>query len=78
MTEILSQGIVINATSLEAIGRFHPQDSEFTRPHDMALSPDGTSVYIVELIRSHIQKFELGKYQSILFYSYLLLSNKYY
>lgn len=60
-TEILSQGIVINATSLEVIGRFHPSGNEFVRPHDMAVSPDGSSVYIVELLRSHIRKFELGK-----------------
>lgn len=60
-TEILSQGIVINATSLEVIGRFHPNENEFVRPHDMAVSPDGSSVYIVELLRSHIRKFELGK-----------------
>jgi peptidylamidoglycolate lyase len=60
-TEILSQGIVINATSLEVIGRFHPNENEFVRPHDIAISPDGTSVYIVELVRSHIRKFELGK-----------------
>lgn len=60
-TEILSQGIVINATSLEVIGRFHPNENEFVRPHDIAVSPDGASVYIVELIRSHIRKFELGK-----------------
>lgn len=61
-TETLAQGIVVNATSLEMIGRFHPGEYEFSRPHDMAVSPDGTSVYVVELIRSHIRKFELGKY----------------
>lgn len=65
VTEILSQGIVINATSLEVVGRFHPVDNEFIQPHDMAVSPDGTSVYVVELIRSHIRKFELGKYKII-------------
>lgn len=61
LTESLSQGIVINATSLEVIGRFHPRDIEFSRPHDMAVNPDGTSVYVVELIRSHVRKFVLGK-----------------
>lgn len=61
MTETLSEGIVVNATSLEIIGKFHPEDKEFSRPHDMAVSPDGSSVYVVELIKSHIRKFELGK-----------------
>lgn len=61
MTETLSEGIVVNATSLEIIGKFHPGDKEFSRPHDMAISPDGSSVYVVELIKSHIRKFELGK-----------------
>lgn len=60
VTETSAQGIVINATSLEVIGRFHPEDNEFLRPHDMAVSPDGTSVYVVELIRSHLRKFTLG------------------
>lgn len=60
VSESLSQGIVINVTSLEVIGRFHPEDNEFSRPHDMAVSPDGTSVFVVELIRSHIRKFDLG------------------
>ncbi|XP_016660643.1 peptidyl-alpha-hydroxyglycine alpha-amidating lyase 1 isoform X3 [Acyrthosiphon pisum] len=59
ITDTLAQGIVINATSLEVIGQFHPKDNEFSRPHDMAVSPDGTSVYVVELIRSHIRKFVL-------------------
>lgn len=59
--ESLAQGFVINATTLDVIGRFHPGDDEFVRPHDMAVSPDGKSVYVVELIRSHIWKFELGK-----------------
>jgi len=61
VTETLAQGIVINATSMEVIGQFHPKNIEFLRPHDMAVSPDGTSVYVVELIRSHIRKFVLGK-----------------
>lgn len=61
VTEILSEGIVVNATSLEIIGKFHPGDNEFSRPHDIAVSPDGSSVYVVELIKSHIRKFELGK-----------------
>lgn len=56
-----SQGIVINATSLQVVGRFHPVDNEFLRPHDMAVSPDGTCIYVVELIKSHIRKFILGK-----------------
>ncbi|KAL4091337.1 hypothetical protein QTP88_026039 [Uroleucon formosanum] len=60
ITDTLSQGIVINATSLEVIGQFLPRDNEFSRPHDIAVSPDGTSVYVVELIRSHIRKFVLG------------------
>lgn len=60
VTETLAQGIVVNATSLEMIGRFHPGENEFSRPHDMAVSSDGTSVYVVELIRSHIRKFVLG------------------
>jgi len=60
-TESLSQGIVVNATSLEVIGRFHPGDDEFSRPHDIAVSPDGANIYVVELIRSHIRKFVLGK-----------------
>jgi len=60
VTDTLAQGIVVNATSLEVIGKFHPTETEFSRPHDMAVSPDGTSVYVVELIRSHIRKFELG------------------
>lgn len=59
VTETLAQGIVINATSMEVIGQFHPKNNEFLRPHDMAVSPDGTSVYVVELIRSHIRKFVL-------------------
>lgn len=63
VTETLAQGLVVNATSLEVIGRFHPRDIEFSRPHDMAVSPDGASVYVVELIRSHVRKFELGKYK---------------
>lgn len=61
VTETLSEGIVVNATSLEIIGKFHPGDNEFSRPHDIAVSPDGSSVYVVELIKSHIRKFELGK-----------------
>lgn len=61
MTDALAQGIIINATSLEVIGRFHPEENEFSRPHDMAVNPDGTSIYVVELIRSHIRKFILGK-----------------
>lgn len=65
MTESLAQGIVINATSLEIIGRFHPKDNEFLRPHDMAVSPNGISVYVVELMRSHVRKFVLGKYYII-------------
>lgn len=64
-----SQGIVINATSLQVIGRFHPEDNEFIRPHDMAVSPDGASIYVVELIRSHIRKFILGIQQLLLFIS---------
>ncbi|XP_015379796.1 PREDICTED: peptidyl-alpha-hydroxyglycine alpha-amidating lyase 1-like [Diuraphis noxia] len=59
ITETLAQGIVINASTLEIIGKFHPKDDEFSRPHDMAVSPDGASVYVVELIRSHIRKFVL-------------------
>lgn len=59
--ESLAQGFVINATTLEMIGRFHPGDDEFVKPHDMAVSPDGKSIYVVELIRSHIWKFGLGK-----------------
>lgn len=62
MPESLAQGVVINATSLEVIGRFHPKDNEFLRPHDMAVSPSGVSVYVVELMRSHVRKFVLGKY----------------
>lgn len=61
ITESLAQGIVVNATSLKVIGRFHPQNTEFSRPHDMAVSPDGVSVYVAELLRSHIRKFVLGK-----------------
>lgn len=61
LTDTLAQGIVINATSLEVIGKFRPIDNEFSRPHDIAVSPDGSSAYVVELIRSHIRKFVLGK-----------------
>jgi len=60
VTETLAQGIVINASTLAIIGKFHPRDNEFSRPHNMAVSPDGSSVYVVELIRSHIRKFVIG------------------
>ncbi|XP_050519913.1 peptidyl-alpha-hydroxyglycine alpha-amidating lyase 1-like isoform X2 [Daktulosphaira vitifoliae] len=67
ISESLVEGFVVNASSLSLIGRFHPADNEFNRPHDMAVSPDGKSVYVVELVPSHIWKFELDVYIQNLF-----------
>ncbi|XP_050427193.1 peptidyl-alpha-hydroxyglycine alpha-amidating lyase 1-like [Adelges cooleyi] len=67
ISESLVEGFVVNATSLNLIGRFHPADNQFSRPHDMAASPDGKSVYVVELVPSHVWKFDLDLYFQKLF-----------
>lgn len=51
------QGIIVDASSLNIVSTFQPGSSALSNPHDVAVSPDGESVYVVELDPYRVWKF---------------------
>lgn len=54
-------GFVISLVSKKLIEVFSPNGQGFSNPHDVAVSRDGSQVYVVELDRNNVWKFVKGK-----------------
>ena len=53
------QGFVIPLSTREVSSVFTPNGNPFSRPHDITVSKDGTSVYVVEIATPyHVWKFD--------------------
>lgn len=46
---ITVQGFVVDANNLKTVSTFQAGKSPLSMPHDIAVSPDGESVYVVQL-----------------------------
>lgn len=44
-----TQGYILNINDGQLVSTFNGDGSGFQRPHDVAVSPNGTEVYVVEL-----------------------------
>jgi peptidylamidoglycolate lyase len=58
-------GFVISLASKQLIEAFSPNGQGFSNPHDIAVSTDGSQVYVVELDPCKVWKFIKGKGQSV-------------
>lgn len=56
-TERAVQGFIVNANDLSIVSTFQAGDSQLSNPHDIAVSPDGESVYVVQLDPHRVLKF---------------------
>lgn len=54
-------GFVISLVSKQLIDAFSPNGKGFSSPHDVAVSTDGSQVYVVELDSTKVWKFVKGK-----------------
>lgn len=50
-------GYVMDFASKKVLGKFGPNDMEFSNPHDVAVTTDGNEVYVAELNPTRIYKF---------------------
>lgn len=51
------RGYVINMKTKAVVSKFGPNDLEFSNPHDVAVTADGTEIYVAELDPTRIHKF---------------------
>ena len=56
-----TQGYILDINNGELLSTFNGDASGFRRPHDVAVSPDGTEVYVVELDRDDSGMYTLWK-----------------
>lgn len=56
-TDRVVQGFVVNANDLSVVSTFQAGDAQLSNPHDIAVSPDGESVYVVQLDPHRVLKF---------------------
>lgn len=54
------KGFVINMTTGEVTSKFGPTNINMTSPHDIAVTKDGSEIYIAELENNHLFKFVAG------------------
>jgi DNA-binding beta-propeller fold protein YncE len=54
-------GFIISLVSKQMIEAFSPNGQGFSSPHDVAVSADGSQVYVVELDSTKVWKFVKGK-----------------
>lgn len=62
------QGSVVNVNSesFRVVKTFQPKTEEepvFMNPHDIIVSPNGTSLYVAELNPFRVWKFRIGTYE---------------
>lgn len=51
------QGFVVDANTLKVLSTFRPGSAELSNPHDIAVSPDGEKVFVVQLDPHRAWKF---------------------
>lgn len=51
------QGFVVDANTLKIVSTFRPGTSELSNPHDVSVSPNGESVFVVQLDPHRAWKF---------------------
>ncbi|XP_004531283.1 peptidyl-alpha-hydroxyglycine alpha-amidating lyase 1 isoform X1 [Ceratitis capitata] len=51
------RGYVINMRTKQVISKFGPNDMQFSNPHDVAVTKDGSEIYVAELNPMRIHKF---------------------
>ncbi|XP_014666391.1 PREDICTED: peptidyl-glycine alpha-amidating monooxygenase B-like [Priapulus caudatus] len=63
----VTQGLTLNITTGEILATWKPTANNFTLPHDLAVSPDGGSVFVSELKIGIVWKFlaESKEHQSV-------------
>ena len=54
---------VVSVNSKSVTSTFSPNDKGLSNPHDVAVSHDGTAVYVVELSPRKLWKFDVGEYR---------------
>jgi peptidylamidoglycolate lyase len=54
------RGFKIDIETKSLIEEFRPDGSDFSNPHDIAVSKDGKDVYVVELFPFKVWKFSQG------------------
>lgn len=57
LNEIVVQGFVVDANTLNIVSTFQAGNAPLSNPHDVAVSPDGESVYVVQLDPHRALKF---------------------
>ncbi|XP_055916821.1 peptidyl-alpha-hydroxyglycine alpha-amidating lyase 1 isoform X2 [Eupeodes corollae] len=51
------RGYIMNFKTKQVIGKFGPNDLQFSNPHDVAVTTDGTEIYVAELDPTRVHKF---------------------
>lgn len=51
------QGYIIDMSTKQVLSKFGPNGSQFSNPHDLAVSEDGSEIYVAELDPPRIHKF---------------------
>ncbi|XP_055840109.1 peptidyl-alpha-hydroxyglycine alpha-amidating lyase 1 [Episyrphus balteatus] len=51
------RGYIVNMKTKQVISKFGPNDLQFSNPHDVAVTVDGTEIYVAELDPTRIHKF---------------------
>ena len=53
---------MVSVNSKSVTSTFSPNDKGLSNPHDVAVSHDGSAVYVVELSPRKLWKFDVGEY----------------
>jgi hypothetical protein len=56
-----TQGYILDINNGELMSTFNADGSGFQRPHDVAVSPNGSDVYVVELDKKLGQPYKLWR-----------------
>ena len=56
-----TQGYIMDINNGRLLSTFNGDGSGFQRPHDVAVSPNGTEVYVVELDKQLLQPYKLWR-----------------
>ena len=62
-SEIIHGSVVSTNGDMKVVTTFQPQADDkrtFTRPHDVIVSPNGSSLYVAELYPLRVWKFNVG------------------
>lgn len=51
------RGYIMSMKTKQVVSKFGPNDLQFSNPHDVAVTDDGTEIYVAELYPTRIHKF---------------------